>query len=962
MGAHLCGGGTHPSDDPASPSAPPNNENNWRNCRACQLRDQLCDMCAAAHGPAVNSPDAAADKPQVEAKKEVGNIRSKKLGNMSTFDSQHIEQNPDVAEHPDWYDPNFQPGNNKKPVVAHKLKALRDEFDEDEEDGGPPQHSQQAPFRDVQDEFTYSSPTQRAGCLAVQVTSQAQRHSPAPISTGPEFDQSSPSAASPAAAGSLLVSMMDQSDARMAMQTALARPDSVEAAQAALAELAVCSDLCHKVARLDNASQLVVDSVLMGLMDSALLPMLREAWALGEGMSRSLPKLASALDGKLNRLQRELVGGSQLVLACVGNRRWCETACELAMLASAIEASNGVGLDTCSEAEKKCEAWQEMSERLFGCSLSQMPWLLSPQCKAWLLYVHAIKNERHKLNIRVRRDHLLEDAMHQILECATMPCLVFPRFVGAGGHDEFGEGHGLRKEMFGRMLPCMSAHWKPVAGLPQLLVDCDRGETQIENLGSAGHKLQVGYRVLFEVEGFDALVTQVDKFTGSITLDRPCPVELSMAEPKFEQPNEPLLLCSRATGHLYPNPAVTQTPDAEQSYEAIGWAIAQAPINRVVFGVPLAPAVFAFLLPALQGLPRWQPSMDELSGFDPAGHQGLVQMCNQLDQAQFAEFVQSEGFAAGTTCEQYCAAACAELMLHSVEWQLTAIVAGFVGVEGARDSWAMLGLYPAEAAVMVCGIADENDSDFDLRDYFRVSVDEALESSGLADALWRVIAQWEPTKKRDLLDFVTGSRVLPPPLSEPLRIEQAYVPDGTTDSQVLHRAPCAHTCQNVLEVPPYKTNKLEEVLERQLLMALEYGAQSYGMDDITNSAGRSHTPEQQVSPGPESPFLDIPDMDNNSANFTIEQDLTTIHDLSGTQSIAMEDSIEEIPVESFDYTVEKEDRPAGQDFAPAMGGLDLPPSGKWPSGLEDDVSDSDDDGVLSVVSDESWEGSTVILN
>ena len=103
-------------------------------------------------------------------------------------------------------------------------------------------------------------------------------------------------------------------------------------------------------------------------------------------------------------------------------------------------------------------------------------------------------------------------------------------------------------------------------------------------------------------------------------------------------------------------------------------------------------------------------------------------------------------------------------------------------------------------------------------------------------------------------------------------------------------------------------------------------------------------------------------MDNNSANFTIEQDLTTIHDLSGTQSIAMEDSIEEIPVESFDYTVEKEDRPAGQDFAPAMGGLDLPPSGKWPSGLEDDVSDSDDDGVLSVVSDESWEGSTVILN
>ena len=57
--------------------------------------------------------------------------------------------------------------------------------------------------------------------------------------------------------------------------------------------------------------------------------------------------------------------------------------------------------DGALQAERKCEAWQEMSERLFGCCLSQMPWLLSPQCKAWLLYVHAIKNERHKLNIRV---------------------------------------------------------------------------------------------------------------------------------------------------------------------------------------------------------------------------------------------------------------------------------------------------------------------------------------------------------------------------------------------------------------------------------------------------------------------------------------------------------------------------------------------------------------------------------
>ena len=34
------------------------------------------------------------------------------------------------------YDPHFQAGSKNKPVVRKKLKALRDEFDEDEEDAG----------------------------------------------------------------------------------------------------------------------------------------------------------------------------------------------------------------------------------------------------------------------------------------------------------------------------------------------------------------------------------------------------------------------------------------------------------------------------------------------------------------------------------------------------------------------------------------------------------------------------------------------------------------------------------------------------------------------------------------------------------------------------------------------------------------------------------------------------------
>jgi len=150
MGGKMCGGGTQPSEDPASSET---NEDNWRNCRACQLRDQLCDECTKVHG---GIDHAAADKPpQPEIKRESASIRPS-IRPMAGFDSQHIEQTPDVAAHPDWYDPHFQAGSKNRPVMRKKFKALRDEFDEDEEDGaGPPQRSdQQAPFTNYQDEFS----------------------------------------------------------------------------------------------------------------------------------------------------------------------------------------------------------------------------------------------------------------------------------------------------------------------------------------------------------------------------------------------------------------------------------------------------------------------------------------------------------------------------------------------------------------------------------------------------------------------------------------------------------------------------------------------------------------------------------------------------------------------------------------------------------------------------------------
>ena len=48
------------------------------------------------------------------------------------------------------------------------------------------------------------------------------------------------------------------------------------------------------------------------------------------------------------------------------------------------------------------------------------------------------------------------------------------------------------------------------------------------------------------------------------------------------------------------------------------------------------------------------------------------------------------------------------------------------------------GLSAPEAAVMICGNSGESTSDFDLRHFFRVTVDDDLVESGMADALWQV--------------------------------------------------------------------------------------------------------------------------------------------------------------------------------------------------------------------------------
>ncbi|KAG5189365.1 hypothetical protein JKP88DRAFT_143452, partial [Tribonema minus] len=184
-------------------------------------------------------------------------------------------------------------------------------------------------------------------------------------------------------------------------------------------------------------------------------------------------------------------------------------------------------------------------------------------------------------------------------------------------------------------------------------------------------------------------------------------------------------------------------------------------------------------------------------------------------------------------------------------------------------------LQPVELADMVCGPpGDGSASDFNFRETFHITEDSDFQDvHELRDAFWEVVDTMMVQEKWGLLLFITGVRRLPPPKTELMAIELQYMPPearaGSNRSasasdaaqSLLGRVPCAHTCDNVLEVPDYWTalvteagfdpkrglpasaklmgdlrQKLRKHLRDKLLLAIA-NAQGYGLDGISSSMG-----------------------------------------------------------------------------------------------------------------------------
>ncbi|KAL0042458.1 hypothetical protein WJX79_000246 [Trebouxia sp. C0005] len=189
-------------------------------------------------------------------------------------------------------------------------------------------------------------------------------------------------------------------------------------------------------------------------------------------------------------------------------------------------------------------------------------------------------------------------------------------------------------------------------------------------------------------------------------------------------------------------------------------------------GIRLAPLLWQKVL---QG-GSFQASFENVQSFDPAAAQALQKrVCVEDVQWQSASFAQ--GFCAAVSLDV--------LQAYIVRPQdLTAMVSG------SSTSWQA-----------ITGI----------QDVFHIVLDHQLQTEfqDLVTCLWEVVNAWETELKQHFLFFLTGSRRLPQPHTEVLRIELPFVAFDLKDHTImLSRLPQAHTCENILELPNYQESLL----------------------------------------------------------------------------------------------------------------------------------------------------------
>ncbi len=221
-----------------------------------------------------------------------------------------------------------------------------------------------------------------------------------------------------------------------------------------------------------------------------------------------------------------------------------------------------------------------------------------------------------------------------------------------------------------------------------------------------------------------------------------------------------------------------QDDKLQRAYAFLGWLVGQAVLNRAPLGLPLPPLLLALLLAGGPG--RFAPSPAHLASFDPAAA-AAARRAAALPPGELRAVLDLEGLPAAWTGAQYLAhAARAALGLDNEDdgWQARAMAVGAARALGWRHCEQCCAGAAELAAFLSGGGGGDAGGPVDLRRVFRVVMDEELrppEGAGapVGELLWEVLGGWPRERQLAFVEFVTGTRRLPLPGTELLKVRPA---------------------------------------------------------------------------------------------------------------------------------------------------------------------------------------------
>ena len=309
---------------------------------------------------------------------------------------------------------------------------------------------------------------------------------------------------------------------------------------------------------------------------------------------------------------------------------------------------------------------------------------------------------------------------------------------------------------------------------------------------------------------------------------------------------------NRSMGKYWFNLKLAKTDEELKRYSFVGWLMAQTFFNRTKLHIDFAEVIFSRLLMG----DRFVATMECLANLDPEAARS-IQNIERLSQVDFDVMLDLEG-KKGMSKQAFIEDSVKSVLLSRVQWQFDALCEGFHSVIDSES----LGEYFSSSKVLAYSICGEStvQKDFKVQDVFLVVCDEELgeQWSLLSEVLWDTVNVWPVEKKLEFVKFVSGSKRLPLPKTETLKVELPFFAfSGQEHANLLRTLPQAHTCENLLELPNYlesllvvkgkgtenvesMKHELGKVIDDRLTFAVS-NCDSYGLDTFSADSSERTT-------------------------------------------------------------------------------------------------------------------------